>query len=62
MTDPVQNDRTSSRRRFLQSVGILGGMATTVPAWTADFLNLDLPGGPDRRGLTSAFPQKAQMI
>ena len=62
MTNPAQNDRTSSRRRFLQSVGILGGMATTVPAWTADFLNLDLPGGPDRRGLTSAFPQKAQMI
>jgi DMSO/TMAO reductase YedYZ molybdopterin-dependent catalytic subunit len=40
-------------------VGILSGI---FPARAAEFLNLDLPGGPDRRGLTSAFPQKARMI
>jgi hypothetical protein len=26
------------------------------------FVDLDLPGGPDRRALSTAFPQKAQMI
>jgi DMSO/TMAO reductase YedYZ molybdopterin-dependent catalytic subunit len=26
------------------------------------YIDLDLPGGPDRRELTTAFPQKAQMI
>ena len=53
---------TPSRRRFLQSAGVLGGMATTFPAWADAFVNLDLPGGPNRRELTTAFPQKGQMI
>lgn len=51
-----------SRRRFLQSAVILGGMLATFPAWADPFVNLDLPGGPDRRDLTTAFPQKGQMI
>ena len=51
-----------SRRRFLQSAGVLSGMAATFPAWADEFVNLDLPGGPDRRELTTAFPQKAPMI
>ena len=51
-----------SRRRFLQSAGILGGMAATLPAWADSYIDLDLPGGPDRRELSTAFPQKAQMI
>ena len=54
--------RTRSRRRFLQSAGILGGLVATLPAWADTFVDLDLPGGPDRRELTTAFPQKAQMI
>jgi DMSO/TMAO reductase YedYZ molybdopterin-dependent catalytic subunit len=54
--------RTPSRRGFLQSAGILSGMATTLPAWADAFVNLDLPGGPNRRDLTTAFPQKGQMI
>jgi DMSO/TMAO reductase YedYZ molybdopterin-dependent catalytic subunit len=37
-------------------------MATTLPAWADAFVNLDLPGGPNRRDLTAAFPQKGQMI
>src|SRR5271167_646200 len=49
-------------RRLLQSVGILGGMAATFPAWVDTYIDLDLPGGPDRRELTTAFPQKAQRI
>ncbi len=53
---------TPSRRRFLRSAGILGGMVATSRAWADTFVNLDLPGGPDRRELTTAFPQKARMI
>src|SRR5258708_18026462 len=53
---------TPSRRRFLQGAGILGGMGATFPAWADAFVNLDLPGGPNQRELTTAFPQKGQMI
>src|SRR6516165_6188314 len=53
---------TPSRRRFLQSAGILGGMAATLPARADTYIDLDLPGGPDKRELSTAFPQKAQMI
>jgi DMSO/TMAO reductase YedYZ molybdopterin-dependent catalytic subunit len=51
-----------SRRRFLRNAGILGGIAATFPALADTYIDLDLPGGPDRRELTTAFPQKAQMI
>ncbi len=37
-------------------------MAATFPAWAESFVNLDLPGGPNRRSLTAAFPQKGEMI
>jgi hypothetical protein len=53
---------TQSRRRFLQCAGILGGTVATLPAWADTFVDLDLPGGPDRRELTTAFPQKGPMI
>ena len=49
------------RRRLLQSAGLLGGMAATFPAWADTYIDLDLPGGPDKRELSTAFPQKAQM-
>jgi DMSO/TMAO reductase YedYZ molybdopterin-dependent catalytic subunit len=54
--------RTASRRRFLQGAVALGGTAATLPAWAGSFVDLDLPGGPNRRDLTTAFPQKGQMI
>jgi DMSO/TMAO reductase YedYZ molybdopterin-dependent catalytic subunit len=53
---------TPSRRRFLQGAGILGGMGAAFPTWADAFVNLDLPGGPNQRELTTAFPQKGQMI
>jgi hypothetical protein len=53
---------TQSRRRFLQCAGILGGTVATLPAWADTFVDLDPPGGPDRRELTTAFPQKGPMI
>ena len=63
MRVPEQIIYDPSRRRFLQSVGILGGMLPAFPAWVASFVNLDLlAGGPDRRDLTTSFPQKGQMI
>src|SRR3982075_3978849 len=54
--------RSPTRRHILKSVGVLGGMAATLPARADAFVNLDLPGGPNRRDLTTGFPQKAQMI
>ena len=54
--------RAPTRRRFLRGAGMLGGMAAAFPAWADTFIDLALPGGPDRRELTTAFPQKAQMI
>jgi DMSO/TMAO reductase YedYZ molybdopterin-dependent catalytic subunit len=54
--------RTPTRRRFLRSATILGGMAAMYSARADTYIDLDLPGGPDRRELTTAFPQKGQMI
>jgi DMSO/TMAO reductase YedYZ molybdopterin-dependent catalytic subunit len=51
-----------TRRRFLRSAGILGGMAAASHAWADSFVDLDLPGGPNRREFTTAFPQKGRMI
>lgn len=53
--------RFQSRRRFLQSAA-LGGMAVTLPAWAGTYIDLDLPGGSNRRELTMDFPQKGPMI
>jgi DMSO/TMAO reductase YedYZ molybdopterin-dependent catalytic subunit len=50
------------RRSLLGCIGAVGASLTLVPAWADPFIDLDLPGGPDRRGLTKAFPQKGQMI
>jgi hypothetical protein len=61
--DHLQTDLSPvDSSRFLQSAGMLGGMAATFPAWASGFVELDLPGGPNRREFTTAFPQKGQMI
>jgi DMSO/TMAO reductase YedYZ molybdopterin-dependent catalytic subunit len=41
---------------------MLSAMAAAFPAWADGFVELDLPGGPNRRELTAAFPQKGPMI
>ena len=51
-----------SRRRFLQAASIVGALPPTIPAWADVFVNLDLPGGPDQRSITTDFPQKGRMI
>jgi hypothetical protein len=56
------NAHVVNRRYFLGSVGMLGTAMAPLPAWAGGFVNLGLPGGPERRDVTAAFPQKAQMI
>src|ERR1700751_6424657 len=51
-----------SRRRFLRAASVLALLPSTNPAWAGDFVNLDLPGGPDQRSVTTDFPQKGRMI
>ena len=53
----------ATRRAFLRGTGAVGAMlaAGSRPAW-AQTINLNLPGGPAGRLLTTAFPQKGQMI
>jgi DMSO/TMAO reductase YedYZ molybdopterin-dependent catalytic subunit len=52
----------STRRRFL---GTAGAATLTLPPLTAlaeDIVKLPLPGGPDERAITTAFPQKGALI
>ena len=56
--DPRQAFATS-RRRFLAAAGIAGA---TSPLWAQGLVDLALPGGPSARPLTTAFPQKGEMI
>ena len=54
--------RSTNRRHFLKASSIVGAMAVTAPAWAKGSVELALPGGPDERSLTTAFPQKGRMI
>lgn len=61
----VKMTRTT-RRSFLGQTGA-GGLsvvsgAAWSPAWAQASIELPLPGGPDRRAITTAFPQKGPMI
>jgi hypothetical protein len=62
MLSPELLLRHTSRRRFLGAAGVLGTMAAAAPAWANAVMELPLPGGPDERLLTTAFPQKRAMI
>jgi DMSO/TMAO reductase YedYZ molybdopterin-dependent catalytic subunit len=62
MLDPQHLNSRTTRRRFLRGAGIVGALAATAPAWAQEAVMLDLPGGPDRRTLTTQFPQKGRMI
>lgn len=58
--DPIDG---TLRRRFLQTAALgLGSLALTRTSLAAEMTRLPLPGGPDERRLTTAFPQKGQMI
>jgi len=51
-----------SRRDFIKGAGVLGAAAVVTSASANEFVDLHLPGGPSKRELTSAFPQKGTMI
>ena len=58
------NERSSiitTRRAFLGQAGMAGLAMATAPAW-ADTVKLPLPGGPEERQITTAFPEKGPMI
>src|ERR1700727_452580 len=50
-----------TRRRLLGAAGV-GTLALTNPSWAETMIDLPLPGGPDARQITTAFPQKGPMI
>ncbi len=52
-------DRPMNRRLLLGGLG-LGSLAAAMPAWAAGSVKLPLPGGPDVRDLTTAFPARAR--
>jgi DMSO/TMAO reductase YedYZ molybdopterin-dependent catalytic subunit len=54
--------RGMTRRRFLGGVALAGVGMTAAPAWAQQTVDLHLPGGPDVRPVTTAFPQKGAMI
>src|SRR5215469_11247114 len=63
MASREQDSFVPGRRRFIKGIAIVSGALATFPAWAADFVDLDLlAGGPKQRELTTAFPQKGQMI
>jgi DMSO/TMAO reductase YedYZ molybdopterin-dependent catalytic subunit len=50
----------STRRRFLGTAGALG--LAPLTALAENMIELPLPGGPDERSITTAFPQKGALI
>jgi DMSO/TMAO reductase YedYZ molybdopterin-dependent catalytic subunit len=53
--------RMVTRRRLLATASA-AGLALSRPAWAQKAIDLPLPGGPGARQVTTAFPQKGQMI
>jgi DMSO/TMAO reductase YedYZ molybdopterin-dependent catalytic subunit len=62
MSNRSKNRDLISRRHFFHAAGAFAGMAITAPAWSDGILKPSLPGRPVGRELTSAFPEKQQMI
>ncbi|QDW41264.1 molybdopterin-dependent oxidoreductase [Bradyrhizobium sp. KBS0727] len=50
-----------TRRRLLATASA-AGVAFSRPAWAQKMVDLPLPGGPEARQITTAFPQKGPMI
>jgi len=56
------NCRPLTRRFLLGQAGVAGLALATAPAWAQTTVDLGLPGGPNTRPITTAFPQKTAMI
>ncbi len=52
----------SSRRRVLQTAGAATLALASPPALADAIVKLPLPGGPDERPITTAFPEKGALI
>jgi DMSO/TMAO reductase YedYZ molybdopterin-dependent catalytic subunit len=52
----------SSRRHFLGTAGAATLALSSAPAFAGAMTKLPLPGGPDEREITTAFPQKGALI
>jgi DMSO/TMAO reductase YedYZ molybdopterin-dependent catalytic subunit len=52
----------STRRRFLGMTAAAGATLPPIAALAQNAIELPLPGGPDERAITTAFPQKGAMI
>jgi DMSO/TMAO reductase YedYZ molybdopterin-dependent catalytic subunit len=52
----------SSRRQFLGGVGVSAFTLASTPALADTVIKLPLPGGPDERPITRAFPEKGALI
>jgi hypothetical protein len=52
----------ASRRRFLGTAGAATLTLSPLPAFADAMIRLPLPGGPDERSITTAFPQKGALI
>ena len=52
----------ASRRRFLGTAGAATLTLSPLPALADAIIRLPLPGGPDERSITTAFPQKGPLI
>src|SRR5260221_12895861 len=62
MTEKAALRYAVTRRQLLGAAAGVGAMALAKPSWAQTKLNLPLPGGPDARSITTAFPQKGPMI
>jgi len=51
-----------SRRQLLGAAGLGGLTLLSAPSWAETATKLPLPGGPDERPITTAFPEKGSMI
>jgi DMSO/TMAO reductase YedYZ molybdopterin-dependent catalytic subunit len=56
-----ENRALATRRQLLGAAGV-GALALSKPSWAQTAIDLALPGGPDARQITTAFPQKGPMI
>ncbi len=56
------NEGIIGRRNVLLAAGLAGMGLAPAAGWAGASVKLPLPGGPDQRDLTTAFPQKGQMI
>lgn len=54
--------RIATRRRFLVGAGSSMAAAVSMPSWAQQTVKLAFPGVPNDRMMTSAFPQKGDMI